>query len=66
MFCRDFTYLLFVFCGEITLYSYLLVLVLQIKKDKGCKKEIEQLRIGCQSSPPCGWEGSLPKLEVRT
>ena len=39
----------------------------QVRKDRGCLKELQGLEIECTTQPsPCNWKGPLTALEVRT
>lgn len=35
-----------------------------MRKDKGCSKEINSLKVDCPSTNPCEWQGLLSEMQV--
>lgn len=53
----------FLICTSV-IYFFLACSV-QVRKDRGCLKELQGLEIECTTQPtPCNWKGPLTALEV--
>ena len=48
-------------------YTVGVTVLLKVRKDRGCQREIESIEVDCPTQPePCTWRGKLTDMEVYT